>query len=413
MKRFTSLLLALLLCLSLASPALAAEFNDVKAGDYCYIPVLWAVENGITSGTSKTKFSPNDTCTVGEILTFLWRAEGKPEPERENPFTDVTDKDFFASAARWAHEKGLVSGDMFQADTPCSRSMAVTYMWKAAGSPETGSADFTDVAADAAYAPAVSWAVEKKITSGTSDRDKTFSPDKLCTRGEIVTFLYRYSGSPEVNVPEQPKEDTKTYAAFPSVPDFSAFMGLEPVESRAESGSLAFYYDLEEINVNEKRVKAYKELLERKGIAYIGSQETKYGPVLIFSDNDVAVMFILVGDKFGIIITTIEDILTSTNSDTTYYKECPEVPDFGAMTGLPLQEASEREDGWYYAYNFDDSVTEETLKAYGRALIAAGFEYVGSGSNQLSIFLEFRKGSTTVLFGEFGAATIAVAVYSE
>lgn len=411
MKKLTSLLLALLLCLSMACPALAAGFTDVKEGDYCYIPVLWAVEKKITSGTSETKFSPNDTCTVGEILTFLWRAEGKPEPKGENPFTDVKEKDFFASAARWAHETGLVSGDRFQADTPCSRSMAVTYMWKAAGSPETGSADFTDVDAGAAYAPAVAWAVEKKITSGTSEKDKTFSPDKLCTRGEIVTFLYRYSGSPEVKVPE-PEKNT-TYEAFPTVPDFSAFMGLTPVESRVEDNALAYYYDLETINAKEADVKAYKELLESKGIVYMSSQDTKFGPVLLFSDGEVAVMFILVGSKFGIMLTSVDELLAAASTDVVYYKDCPEVPDFGAMAGLPLQEASAREDGWYYAYPFDDSVTDETLKAYGRALITAGFEYVGSDSNQLSVFLEFKKGSTTVLFGEFGAATIAVSVYTK
>ena len=164
-------------------------FTDVKTGDYFAEPVLWAVEKGITAGTSETTFSPNENCSVAQILSFLWRANGSPKPTTANPFSDVKSGDYYADAAAWAYEKGMVSGTAFGGNTPCTRSMAVTYMWKAAGSPSAKAASFADVSAGADYAQAVAWAVEQKITSGTSAT--TFSPDSVCTRGQIVSFLYR------------------------------------------------------------------------------------------------------------------------------------------------------------------------------------------------------------------------------
>ena len=166
-----------------------SNFSDVKADDYFAGPVQWAVEKGITSGTSATTFSPYENCTTAQILTFLWRASGSPKPTTANPFSDVESGDYYADAAVWAYEKGMVSGTAFGGNTPCTRSMAVTYMWKAAGSPGAKAASFTDVSAEAEYAGAVAWAVEQGVTSGTSDT--TFSPDDICTRGQIVTFLYR------------------------------------------------------------------------------------------------------------------------------------------------------------------------------------------------------------------------------
>lgn len=167
----------------------AGKFADVKTSDYFAEPVQWAVEKGITTGTSATSFSPNQNCTAAQILTFLWRASGSPEPAAANPFSDVKTSDFYYKAALWAAEKGIVSGGTFGGNAPCTRSMAATYMWKAAGSPSAGAASFTDVSAGADYAGAVAWAVEKGVTTGTSAA--TFSPDSVCTRGQIVTFLYR------------------------------------------------------------------------------------------------------------------------------------------------------------------------------------------------------------------------------
>ena len=166
-----------------------SPFGDVKSGDYYADAVQWAVEKGVTTGTSQTTFSPNENCTVAQILTFLWRANGSPKPTKSNPFSDVKSGDYYADAAAWAYEKGIVSGRTFGGGRLCTRSMAVTYMWKAAGSPSAKAARFSDVPSQAEYANAVSWAVEKGVTTGISKT--TFAPNEICTRGQIVTFLYR------------------------------------------------------------------------------------------------------------------------------------------------------------------------------------------------------------------------------
>lgn len=165
-------------------------FTDVAASAYYADPVAWAVEKGITDGTTETTFSPNNTCTTAQILTFLWRAKGSPEPtSKANTFTDIKESDYYYKAALWAKENGLVSGSTFNGSTPCTPAATVTYLWKLAGSPSAASASFTDVPATAKYSQAVAWAVSKGITSGTSAT--TFSPDATCTRAQIVTFLYR------------------------------------------------------------------------------------------------------------------------------------------------------------------------------------------------------------------------------
>lgn len=166
------------------------KMSDVPRSMWCFDAVQWAVENGIASGTNATTFSPDSTCSKAQILTFLWRANGLPEPTAANPFTDVKTTDYFYKAALWAAEQGLVSSSTFGANTDCTRAMTMEYMWKAAGSPATSSkASFTDVPANADYAQAVAWAVEKGVTAGTSKT--TFSPSSTCTRGQIVTFLHR------------------------------------------------------------------------------------------------------------------------------------------------------------------------------------------------------------------------------
>ena len=179
------------------TPGVTAEkvggFSDVVKTDYFADSVLWAVDKGITAGTSKTTFSPNSTCTTAQILTFLWRSQGSPEPtSKTNTFTDIKESDYFYKAALWAKENNIVSRDstVFNGNTPCTRSMAVLYIWRAAGfyAAEKHS-NFTDVAATTIYAPAVDWAVEQGVTSGTSKT--TFSPDTTCTCAQIVTFLYR------------------------------------------------------------------------------------------------------------------------------------------------------------------------------------------------------------------------------
>ena len=166
------------------------SFSDVKADAYYAAAVAWAVEKKITAGTSDTTFSPDDTCTRAQILTFLWRAVGSPKIGAKNPFSDVSADDYYYDAAIWANQKGMVLGDKFEGNTPCTRSSTVMYLWKNAGAPNGASAvSFGDVDNSADYAKAVAWAVENKITSGTSATE--FSPEMICNRGQIVTFLNR------------------------------------------------------------------------------------------------------------------------------------------------------------------------------------------------------------------------------
>ena len=169
-------------------------FVDVKEGAYYYDAVLWAVEQKITSGTSATTFSPDASCTRAQMVTFLWRAAGSPKVENgKNPFADVKADAYYYDAVLWAVEKGVTSGTSattFSPDATVTRGQTVTFLYRNAGSPEvSGTMPFTDVEADAYYAKAVQWAVQQKITTGTSEN--TFSPMSDCTRGQIVTFLYR------------------------------------------------------------------------------------------------------------------------------------------------------------------------------------------------------------------------------
>lgn len=174
-------------------PIPVGGFADVSESDYFAAPVLWAVENDITTGTSKLAFSPDMTCTRAQILTFLWRAMGSPWSFRDkNPFTDVDEDAYYLKAGIWAQKQELITGSALNGDQPCTRAEVVTYLWKLAGQPDTQPCSFSDVPADADYAQAVAWAVEEGITSGTGGG--RFSPDAICTRAQIVTFLYRDFG---------------------------------------------------------------------------------------------------------------------------------------------------------------------------------------------------------------------------
>ena len=168
-------------------------FTDVPTSAYYYDAVLWAVENGVTEGTSATTFSPDMSCTRAQMVTFLWRAAGSPEPvTTTNPFTDVNSGVYYYDAVLWAVEQGITSGTSattFAPDATCTRAQTVTFLYRAAGSPAVSGGSFSDVSADAYYADAVAWAVSESVTVGTSDT--TFSPDMNCTRAQIVTFMYR------------------------------------------------------------------------------------------------------------------------------------------------------------------------------------------------------------------------------
>ena len=167
-------------------------FTDISKSDYFYDAVLWAADKGVTSGVTDTLFAPNASCTRAQMVTFLWRANGSPVVDYAMNFTDVPADAYYADAVRWAVSKGITSGTSattFAPDMTVTRAQTVTFLYRAAGTPAVSGGSFADVDANAYYADAVAWAVSEGITSGTSAT--TFSPDAACTRGQIVTFLYR------------------------------------------------------------------------------------------------------------------------------------------------------------------------------------------------------------------------------
>ena len=169
-------------------------FVDVAEGTYYYDPVLWAVANGITSGVDATHFDPNGTCTRAHAVTFLWRAAGQPEPKTtQMPFKDVKAGSYYEKAVLWAVENKITNGTStttFSPDKNCTRAQIVTFLWRSEGEPYASDSNnpFTDIASDY-YMDAVFWAVKEGITNGTTPT--TFSPNDRCTRAQIVTFIYR------------------------------------------------------------------------------------------------------------------------------------------------------------------------------------------------------------------------------
>lgn len=171
-----------------------AQFADVPTDAYYADAVAWVAERNITNGTAQNTFSPEDPCTRAQAVTFLWRAAGCPETSGiGRPFADVSISQYYAKAVWWALEHGITNGSgnqMFSPDEACTRGQIVTFLWRAAGQPTvTGAIPFADVQAGQYYEMAVRWAVKNGITLGTSQT--TFSPNDACTRGQIVTFLYR------------------------------------------------------------------------------------------------------------------------------------------------------------------------------------------------------------------------------
>ena len=172
-------------------------FVDVKKDDYYYDAVIWAVGKGIAKGVTDITFQPNASCTRAEMVTFLYRAAGSPEPTNKvNPFTDVAEDSYYYKAVLWAVEKGIAKGTSettFSPNDTCTRGQTVAFLYRYANSPAvSGSNSFADVSETAYYYNATLWAMSEKVTEGTSAT--TFSPNDLCTRGQIVTFLYRYMG---------------------------------------------------------------------------------------------------------------------------------------------------------------------------------------------------------------------------
>ena len=168
-------------------------FADVPVDAYCYEAVKWAASEGITGGIGNNLFAPGLPCTRGQIVTFLWRAAGSPAPKSMSSFADVAEDAYYAKAVAWAVENGITGGTgngKFSPDATCTRAQAVTFLYRASGSPAvSGSAAFSDVAADAYYASAVKWAEKNGITGGIGGG--LFGSGNTCTRAQIVTFLYR------------------------------------------------------------------------------------------------------------------------------------------------------------------------------------------------------------------------------
>ena len=170
-------------------------FTDVSENDFFFEPVMWAVSNNVTSGLSATSFGPSKGCTRAQVVTFLWRAAGEPAPtSNNNPFTDVKEGQYYYDAVLWAVENGITTGlnaTTFGTNADCNRGQIVTFLWRAMGKPAPTSSNnpFTDVPESQYYYDAVLWAVEKGITTGLSAT--SFGPNSTCTRGQIVTFLYR------------------------------------------------------------------------------------------------------------------------------------------------------------------------------------------------------------------------------
>ena len=175
---------------------LRKDFLDVTNPDsWFYKPVYWAVETGITNGVSADRFAPNQACTRAQVVTFLWRLAGEPEPTGSNSFADVSDSAYYAKAVQWAAEQEITKGTSetgFSPNQPCTRAQVVTFLWRYAGKPTaTVSNPFADVSADAYYAEAVQWAVNQGITNGSSAA--AFAPNTVCTRAQVVTFLWRHA----------------------------------------------------------------------------------------------------------------------------------------------------------------------------------------------------------------------------
>ena len=173
-------------------------FEDVEESDYFYDAVRWAVEHGITEGTSDTTFAPKDYCSRGQVITFLWKAMGSPEPQSSShPFTDIPEDAYYTKAVLWAAEQNIASGtseSTFSPNAPCARAQVMTFLWKLKGQPAATSSagSFPDVTtADYFYAP-VMWAAKEKITTGLID--SRFGAMDQCNRAQVVTLLWHALG---------------------------------------------------------------------------------------------------------------------------------------------------------------------------------------------------------------------------
>ena len=238
-----------------------AEFKDVNENIFYYMPIYWAKLNGITAGTSATTFSPDQPCTRGQMAAFLWRLKGSQEPSRTDYFQDVPSNSNFAKAIAWAKENGITSGTSsttYSPDQPCTRGQMAAFLWRLNGSPEpAGTEYFQDVSTDSSFAKAIAWAKESGITSGTSPA--TYSPDQPCTRGQMAAFLWRQSDSPSVKVlkwvVDTPAwDETVDQAAYDEQVEVQAAYDEPVYEERTVlhcNGCGAVFYTIEDLRAHE------------------------------------------------------------------------------------------------------------------------------------------------------------------
>ena len=203
-RKVLSLLMCVLLLGTMTPTGVFAEtaFTDVEESDWFADAVNWAVDNKITQGTSSTTFSPNDSCTRGQVVTFLWRSAGEPTVDTDSSFSDVEENAYYADAVTWAVQNEITQGvgnNRFDPDATCTRGQIVTFLWRFKGEPDTSTdSGFSDVSPSQYYAAPVTWAVQNEITQGVGNNQ--FAPNNTCTRGQIVTFLYRTSQEKQDNL---------------------------------------------------------------------------------------------------------------------------------------------------------------------------------------------------------------------
>lgn len=352
-------------------PAPENPFTDVKDTDYFLAPVLWAVEKGITSGTGNGNFSPNATCTRGQVVTFLWRAMGKPAPKStENPFSDVSAADYFYDAVLWAVEMGITSGTgggKFSPNAPCTRGQVVTFLWRAMGKPEPSSSEnpFSDVnKADYFFAP-VLWAVEMGITSGTGGGK--FSPSNPCTRGQVVTFLFRAMKTTPVTLTVwAPQLDQNS-------PDSWLYQAMAKFEQLHPELDITWNLDI----CNEYDV-----------LTMLGADPAS-GADVYFYGNDLMEMLI----QSGALAALDGDYLAQVTADfSETYRNALTAAD-GKVYGFPMSPNT-----WFMYYN-KSMLTEEDITSLEACLARGKVAFDVGNSWYLPAFF-FAAGGT--IFGEQG-----------
>lgn len=273
LRRILSTAVALVVLLGGLLPVSAAGFSDVPSGAYYAEAVRWAVDRSITQGVTSTSFKPNGICSRAEAVTFLWRFDYMPHFGKDLSFTDVPSGSYYYDAVRWAVDRSITAGvskTKFAPNDPCTRGQIVTFLWNFMGKPKSGGSNrFQDVAAGRYYSQAVCWAAEKGITNGTTAT--TFSPDDPCTRAQIVTMLYRFNKLIPVKklVVLDPGHQSKgNNEKEPVAP------GSKEMKAKCSSGTYGPTSKLWEYELNLTVSFQLREALERRGYRVLMTRES-------------------------------------------------------------------------------------------------------------------------------------------